>query len=1306
VLFFTLHLYSLVSLAANGAGRLGGFARRGEKMKPSVQSLAVLNELLGGGTVKTTDESISLGPLSPASSALLRVLLRKFDDLERRSGEDQIDELRSRYVQEREAEDESEAQEAGGPSPETAAGEEAGGPRKHTPSEWRVVSLRCSSIRGIAPPGKEFEFHLGTESALLFGPNGSGKSSLLSVLCWVLTGRALTDSPEAADDAPLYTVPSSAQRGSHFRDWPVVVTLPDGPGCRTASPACWGELVLKERRTDRELRLRRTYGAGLEMKEIISEWRSCEDLRDLRISPLDVQLSLVAPTVFGRQTLESAQNTRDILSLMLGYDDLERLGELCSRMAGNRTRSANRLRHETDGLREQFRKELSAQLERLPEGTSVEADLRSLATKTFPTAKEIADFGEKLASAIAEAESSLAGILGLEGEEGKAPEGLADKLTVAVAKLETDFWTVFPSLGALRITAAFPNVPAEDLESRMGAIQGDIGSFVANVEPRIRERLAWWIKENAPCSKATVLLQASRLYDPEQEICPVCEQSIAGLPVAGELASLREADPELAKELRTFFADLRQELLALVPKGVLDLGQSPVSQRLSDDWQGLKDTVLCPPLDPLTETTDEWIKTFAGSLTVREPSMPAVIPEDADGAFKEAAKGFVSDLELALRAISNLRWAGTSLEAVRAKVDKHITDASPESRSLLAQLARGKEAAAQVKPLAALREDMRTMYGTWQRVSKNESTLANLKELRGAINELKHLAQYAVAEVSAVFESIRDEALKHWRRMYPESSTGMKPGRLVLGSGRDKSVEALLSCEIYEVPGQHFANAGLQRAIALAFYFSLLDKHPKGLGFVLLDDPILSLDDDHRERWSNEVLQDRLDEFQVILATHQRQYLLHCGHHFRRERIHELNPRDRAQRVSIRPGHELDRAKAALSGDWRTAPALMRQFREKLLLTLDAYSPTPFFDASNLKRSFDEYRVLAKPHPLAGRKQRQICQILSDPKVYQVLDPGSHALTEASLTPEMVKDCLEKLFDCQGKLEGELKRLNYLRDRSRRTVEVPGTQVAFPELPRSAAWDSIDITIVGKAAARSDPWFVDVGEEAIAASLSSGTLVLVTGISLDPVARPGQYVILAADDVLPVDGDLVAIVDEDGNRLLRRIWSAEDTWVLQPANPVQPIACHVAGRGFFAMRKILGVVYLGLGPVPPATGNAMSEWAPVDAVPMGKMKSLQAIAVEGSSLDPIARRGQWVLVSNPISDPAELEHGALAAVVTDDEAVGNVLKRAYPQQGRIVLVSPNPVDAIPPTIVPFSRINAVWPFCGVLFEGLEADLPG
>jgi SOS-response transcriptional repressor LexA len=250
------------------------------------------------------------------------------------------------------------------------------------------------------------------------------------------------------------------------------------------------------------------------------------------------------------------------------------------------------------------------------------------------------------------------------------------------------------------------------------------------------------------------------------------------------------------------------------------------------------------------------------------------------------------------------------------------------------------------------------------------------------------------------------------------------------------------------------------------------------------------------------------------------------------------------------------------------------------------------------------------------------------------------------------------------------------------------------------------VPIIGRAAARSGPWVVDIPAETVPGRLSGGAIVLVTGDSIDPVAKLGQWVILAPEDVIPSDGDLVAAVDEDGNRLLRRLSSADDAWILQPINPVRPIPCKLANKTPPAFRKVTGVLYLEPRTLPSVSSGLLSEWTPVEATAVEKLKSLRAIAVEGDSLDPIAWKGQWVLVQAPLTDVTRVEPGTLAAVATDDPRVGNVLKRVHVRGKEVLLLSPNPVDVTPPSFVLLEKVTSVWPFAGVLFEGMDADDPG
>src|SRR5207248_642976 len=101
---------------------------------------------------------------------------------------------------------------------------------------------------------------------------------------------------------------------------------------------------------------------------------------------------------------------------------------------------------------------------------------------------------------------------------------------------------------------------------------------------------------------------------------------------------------------------------------------------------------------------------------------------------------------------------------------------------------------------------------------------------------------------------------------------------------------------------------------------------------------------------------------------------------------------------------------------------------------------------------------------------------------------------------------------------------------------------------------------------------------------------------------------------------------------------------------------------------------------------------------------LRVIAVEGDSLDPIAKQGQRVLVSAKQSPrDATIRRGSLAVIETSDDDVGSVIKRVFPSGKNWTLISSNPVDPHDPIVLPIERIEAVWPLHGVLFEMNDVD---
>lgn len=1279
-------------------------------MPASPQSQFILGRLLNGECVTSGD--VSVGPLSANTRVLLRVLIDDDVALKSESGAAQAKKLRDLYVSTKTAKHEAaRGHSEAGAGPAAANGASGSSDVEQTeprepsaadagPARWKLDHLSCRLIRGVDPSGEPLDFPFGGRSTLIFGPNGSGKSSLLGAIVWVLTGQVITDADDDAEKVALYRPPrADADRGSKLCDWPVVLTLPQSGSPAAATPQCSAELELRST-GGTVLWVRRSLSAGVETSRDGVSWAPRSSLADHGIASLDLQLSLIAPTVFGRLTIEQAKDTRSLLSLMLGYDELEALGDFASRFVGNRARLAN---EEQRDLHETWTK-LQQELQALPNMLPAQSDFRervsAVAAIQKPTQEQITEIGEAVNQEIKATEKSLAELLGIAQEGEGPPDGIADKLTTAIAAIDKGVWANFPSLAEIRVEAALPEKDGVDPNTRFSQIVEKTDTFLSSARTRIAQRLDWWRKEIEPGSKAALWLRAAQDYDPESALCPVCERSVEGLTVKDELAGLKAMDPELQHEVRIFFRNLSDELKEAIPGNLMALAESLPQARVLHDWSSLCETTLGSVLRSIAAQFDERIQ----QLAAEAPAVPSVpidlLSEDAESAFAEQASELVESVRKAKTAIAMLEWSETNLPGLQQFIHETVTRPEGEGAlSLLAALSKGKQAAADVVPLAIVRDEFRRVYNNRKSIAAREADLAVLAELAASLDQLKSLAKYAGNEVSTVFGCIRDRTIDNWRLLYPEKSSGLDPARLVLGKGRDKTVEALLGCGTYEAPGKFFANAGLQRAIALSFFFALLEKHPNGLGFVIMDDPILSLDEDHRESWSANILKPVMDRVQVILATHQRQYLNHCKHDFCNGTVVELNPRTRSSRMSWRPGFRLDRAEEELRRAPTNAPVEMRKYREELLCTLDAYSPAPFFNAANLTQSLRDYSRLVAPHPLAGHAQTKIVELLNEAEISRVLDPGSHHLTEADVTAAMSQQCLAKLRQCDEKLRYELVRLERLRAHERRARALPILAEGPLGVPDAARWaDPIRIQALGRAAAKQDSWVCDASDNSWDLILPPGAAVVARAGTLEPVARPGQWLLIAAEDVVVRDGDL-AIATAGGRRLLRRAWTHGMDWHLTSINPVRPRSPVVATRSETTIRKVVGVLYEPLRPGGLEHSCEEDEWQPrVDFDP-GWLAALHAIAVEGDSLEPLARRGQKVFVGGKQA-PAEtvLEQGGLAVLETNDDSVGNVIKRVFRHRDQWVLVSPNLVEPHEPLLLSTASIVAVWPLRGVLFD--------
>jgi hypothetical protein len=134
------------------------------------------------------------------------------------------------------------------------------------------------------------------------------------------------------------------------------------------------------------------------------------------------------------------------------------------------------------------------------------------------------------------------------------------------------------------------------------------------------------------------------------------------------------------------------------------------------------------------------------------------------------------------------------------------------------------------------------------------------------------------------------------------------------------------------------------------------------------------------------------------------------------------------------------------------------------------------------------------------------------------------------------------------------------------------------------------------------------------------------------------------------------------------------------------------------LRKVIGVLYEPTAKVSHRS-DKIEEWEPSGAIDIpATIRKYRAIDVMGASIEPLARAGQKVLVGEKCDDLSNICNATLAVVQTRDEFVGNVIKRVYPTDRDLILVSPNPVETIDLILLPRSEIRGIWPVCGVLFE--------
>jgi len=1165
---------------------------------------------------------------------------------------------------------------------------------------WKIANISAFSFRGLAPANQIWEYDFDSESHLFYGPNGCGKSSLLGAIAWCLTGHIFRDDcpPSMPEQIDVFTVGDTPKKtGSR----PDALSLLDEHGdSASATSDYWVKIQLKDKDpagTEREMWIQRNSENGLSMSIDNSVWTEISDITATGISELDTELRILMPARVPHLQFGENPDLVRLFSQIIGLDDLAAIASIAD--AASRSLKAGSTRIENGELHAQ-----NQIIERAINDINVAAteEIESWpefenAVSISRTLDDVKEFGEKSKTMLGIWREQLAKDIGLEMPskedgghaefEGKLSQ-LSGRVQVGVDRLSRPLKEIFvTSLGADYLSK-------DKVDEKIARLD----DFVTLVRDQIRSRLKWALQEQAD-PKSQLLLIASGHFANDGDSCPVCTQKLDAVPIVRE--QLLELQPlsrhsHLSKSIKDLEREFISTLGSIVVQADRVESESSLDKRLVKDWQNVKKTYFDGLLQPIAERFDEKIGSLAEIATSTVDSNVEPICGEYDTQFQGAFASLSSELELARKYLMIAQVFHRHSAQIEESLAELLSSASEtEPESLLRVLERGNDAGRQLQVLDAIYKHAKTLYGAQKNYFELSIQIEKDRKTAENASASKSLGQVVRSETVRLIKDVEPQTKHNFAQLYNNDILEFD----MLTTGHAANPEIRNQINVYlksgneRVPIGPFANAGRLRALVLSFVFALMSRSRKSLGVLILDDPALSLDDEHKARFVDNLVQPILRSDQVIAATHYESFFKIAEPVFKDYRCLQMPPRRTVQdHVAFAPTDLLKRLEDSISsnnGSWREHGVNLRRWAERTLRTLSGFCPEPFFIWNNIPGTVDAYGRITDPRIATERRDR-VMQDLRTPVFNRIMHRCAH---DEDPTETEVLDGLELLKKCEREaVEHETVRLRGLYNHASlgRAID------ARPNLDLLSFSESTAVRtmrITGEAAAASGGVGINwIDEETI--SVLPFHAVRVTSDVLAPIAMAGDILLLDSEDIPANDSDLVAVQLEDGRRLVRRYWMRDHLPYFESVNATSPSSPVVVSNGKCHLRKIVEVLFYRHAAV--TTSSAVGEWDDVGEA-RRLLIDLDGVRVRGTSMEPIARNGQVILIQKEnIRD--SLQFGELACVDADE--IETVVKRCCVGDEQWILNSINPTTIEEPILLPCENIRHVYRVAGVLFDSV------
>lgn len=1192
-------------------------------------------------------------------------------------------------------------------------------------SIWRLQTVVTEGLGGVNLfGGPSFEYDFEGASWLAEGPNGSGKSSLLGAIIWALTSVKPRDFGEVppGETRPVYHLVGEGAADKPF-EWPPLAAFPTEAKDLVGHPRVSVTLMFKDGSGDTAT-VRRSLEGGK-----VGGTRS----KNFDVPPILLEAGMLMPArLVAMKFGEGDNQISTSVQRLTGLDDLISIGLLCEGLCNKareylayRKKELSTSRTDFDAAISDAKTELRKIDWKLPEFGVEDTDDNS--GELAKLGKDLDGKAAQLAEVVTQDLAKEIDLKTPASQQAVAAAIIAAEQDVAVGLLGIAFWK------------RLELIQNEIDESR----QEDIRRAIESAKNEAADALTVFAKTQSDSRFQLKAMAASWHVSHshgEFEHCPLCSKSLDN-DLKGELDALRTVGEAAS---RTFADNQRAivgKLVDLVPQKLRGLTGAELFGSARDR--------LCNELQSRFADNSRYSDKLVNFTKIVEKSLAdAPVAECSPSACKggDPALQAVWDQIAVAEALVDLRawfddakagwqqwWKAQVSPTLAFEKGDEAEPAEPLHENWIDHLGRLSEALAKAEPYRLGAAALRRAWKHGMVAREIEVELTVRQDVADSIEPLKSLGSLVEAEVREAIDGLSGRMEAMLERTLISDRVRFKAAKYSKKEG--VSVRAAVS-EKLVVDASLIVNASWMRAVLWAFIFAIREEAVEQTGIdqfplMVLDDPQVTFDDQHRHRWSQQIasLQAGPGAVQVILATHDHNFLdlIRMSGMTGRTALVSAAGSD-VGHLTIFEGESLERMwknaeESKLDADGRAYISAARVQVETVLQIMLRGEEAGValvgegFVVGKCRDKLERLHVKGTPpwdkHSVAALKK----ELRQDLTAIKHLEMSHHAsgvhlgMAEAlDVHTHLQKKLLPALMEAfrtqreHFRLHGGLNRLHASAD----TLPLPDGH--------SDDVRKIPFRLVGRAAALTDGKLADgMIELAEYDEARSRKLVLarhsayrLCSATLEPVASAGD--ILIVSEASPTPNSFV-LASTNERYFARRLEFAENhadvaVLIAQANNPRKIAAPVIAQRSTFDLKKVVGVIYDDPTTAPRSAESEVAYIGGSAALSHVLTGTMGLVEVVGDSAEPIALNKQFIIVKDPIAADASYASLIGRPVIAEDRDGQRYFKRLQVvANGLVILESLDSSGEHGPVVLTSQAsgigggtLTRVWPVAGILFE--------